>query len=67
MVSHAFLTPPSAFDLESHDEERLGGWRTRALRSQVLGIAQFARATPFADPGRLAMLQEGLLKAGLPE
>jgi adenylate cyclase len=30
-------------------------------------IAQFARATPFADPGRLAILQDGLLKAGLPE
>jgi hypothetical protein len=30
-------------------------------------IAQSARATPFADPGRLAVLQDGLLKAGLPE
>ena len=30
-------------------------------------IAQFVRVTPFADPGRLALLQEGLLKAGLPE
>ncbi len=35
--------------------------------SPGLTIAQFVRITPFADPGRLAMLQEGLLKAGLPE
>ncbi|HUM14644.1 MAG TPA: hypothetical protein VL086_03050 [Candidatus Nitrosotalea sp.] len=38
VVSHALLTPPSAFDLESHDEERLGGRRTRTLRSQVLHV-----------------------------
>jgi len=37
MVSHAFLTPPSAFDFESNDEQRLGGWCTGALRRNVLG------------------------------
>ncbi len=39
----------------------------RLSLSPGVTIAQFVRATPFADPRRLAMLQESLLKAGLPE
>jgi len=36
------------------------------LLSPGVTIAQFVKATPFADPGRLAILQQGLL-AGVPE
>jgi len=39
VIPHAFLTPASAFDLESNDEESLGGWCTGALRREVLGHA----------------------------
>ncbi len=35
--------------------------------SPGMTLAQLARTTPFADPARLRLLQEGLLRAGLPE